>query len=54
MKRVKYNKADLQSTIRAAQKVIGNKPLYVFATYNGYTINTLKPPFGQKYIEVKG
>jgi hypothetical protein len=53
MKRVKYNKADLESTINAAKKIIQDKSLYVFATANGYTIENQKPPFNQKYVEVK-
>jgi hypothetical protein len=52
MKRVKYNRADIESTINAAKKIIQDKPLYVFATYLGYTIDTRKLPFGQRYIEV--
>jgi len=52
MKRVKYNKADLESTINAAKKIIQDKPLYVYATGEGYTIGKQIPPFGMRYYSV--
>lgn len=52
MRRVKYNRANLESTIKAANKIKADNPVYIFATFEGYTISNTKPPFGQKYIEV--
>jgi hypothetical protein len=52
-RRIKYNRADINSTIKAAcKKTSDGSTAYIFATYNGYTIDTRKPPFGQNYIEV--
>jgi len=52
MRRVRYNRGDLASAVSAAKKIFDGKSLYVFATYNGYTIDSRKPPFDQRYVEV--
>lgn len=51
--RVRYNRGDLNSTVKAAQKTVGKKPLYIFATAGGYTISKSKPPITQGYFLVK-
>ncbi len=49
MRRVKYNRGNLDSTLKAAKKVFNGTPLYIFATAGGYTIDTRKPPFNLPY-----
>jgi len=53
-KRVRYDKAKVDSAIKAAMKLQskGSPPLYIFATAHGYTIDARKPPFRQSYIQV--
>ena len=49
MKRIRYNRADLNSTMEAAKKLV---PCYVFATAVGYTIDKHPAPFGQTCYKV--
>ena len=49
-RRVRYNRADIDSTIRAAKKIISDHPLYVFATAYGFTIWHEAPPGSQRYV----
>ena len=49
---MKYNRADLDDTVRIAKKL--NKQSYVFATANGYTIGNSPPPANQRYIRIDG
>jgi hypothetical protein len=54
VKGVRYNRADLSSTGRAAQKLAAadGRPRYVFATAYGFTIDLQPAPFGRPYIAV--
>ena len=52
MKRVKYNKGNVDSAVDAAKRLKSDKPLYIFATALGFMIDTAKPPFGRKYLTV--
>ena len=47
MARRRYDKGDLESTMRAAVKCVGDSPLYVFATAYGYTIES-EPPIARR------
>ena len=51
---MRYNKADLDDTIRVAKIMAykANKPRFVFATGCGYKIDTQIPPFAIKYMSV--
>lgn len=52
MKRIRYNRADINSTMTAAKKIAETKTCYVYATAYGYTIEYSPPPFGQGYYKV--
>jgi len=47
---MRYNRADIGSAIKAAQKL--NKMSYVFATANGFTIAKSPPPANQRFVRV--
>ena len=50
MKRIRYNRADINSTLQAAQKIAtAASPRYVFATANGFTIAKAPPPAQTHY-----
>ncbi len=51
--RVKFDRASIGDTVRAAKEMKATEPLYVFATGNGTVIERAKPPFGQAHIIVK-
>lgn len=53
VKRVRYDRGNLDSAINAAKRLQSDKTLYIFATYYGYTISRQKPPVTQKYVSVK-
>lgn len=53
MKRVKYDRSSLDSAIEAALRLESLEPLYVFATYHGFTIDHRKPPPSQRYVTVQ-
>ena len=54
MKRIKYNRADLDSTMVVARGIAerNNLTMYVFATAYGYTIEQIPPAFGQSHYKV--
>jgi len=54
MRRIKYNRADLDSTMVVARGIAerNNLTVYVFATAYGYTIDMRPPPFGQTHYKV--
>ncbi len=52
-RRVRYNRADINSTISAARKIVTDQPLYIFATAYGFTIEKQKPIGSQQYVIVK-
>ncbi len=44
-RRVTWNRRDLDSAIRAARKLVTDKPLSIFATYSGFEIKPSAPPW---------
>lgn len=49
----RYNRADIQSTMRAAQRLAqGGQTRYIYATAYGFTIEKEPPPFRQSYYAV--
>lgn len=52
--RVRYNRADITSTMNAAIKlaVFDGQERFVFATYVGFTIDKSKPLGSQQYYKV--
>ena len=50
-KRIRYNKGNLDDTLRAALALKSDNNLYVFATYLGYKIDS-RIPFGQRYFTI--
>lgn len=51
-KKVRFDRADIDSAIAAAQRLQSEENLYVFATYLGYVIERRPPPSIQPYIIV--
>lgn len=51
-KRIKYDRGDINSTMRAALKVSEYAEVYVYATAYGYIITDTRPPYGQPYYKV--
>lgn len=51
-RRVTWNKGNLDSAIRAAKKLVADKPLFIFATYGGFDIKPSAPPFNQDHLTV--
>ena len=54
MRRIKYNRADINSTMTVADGIAqrNNLIMYVFATAYGYTIEQRPPPFDQDYYKI--
>ena len=60
MNRIKYNRADLDSTMVVAggmaernnRLIYQSATMYVFATACGYTIEQIPPAFGQSHYKV--
>lgn len=52
-RRVRYNRGDIDSTVQAARKLVEGNPLYVYATYYGFTIGKSPPPGPQFHVIVK-
>ena len=53
MKRIRYNRSDINSALQAAKKISTPKsPRYVYATALGFTIGKSPAPFGQTYYKV--
>lgn len=50
--RIRYNRADINSTIEAARKISLSRTCYVFATCNGYTIGFELVSF-QSYYKIE-
>jgi hypothetical protein len=50
---VRFDAADIDSTIEAAKRKQSDKPQYVFATSRGFAIHSDPPPGTQQYVEVK-
>lgn len=53
MARIRYNRADLGSTMAAACRLATDEPVYVFATALGYTIDRNPPAFKQQHYIVQ-
>lgn len=55
MSRIRYDRSDLGSTIRAAVRLAAasNRPRYVFATAYGYTVETQPAPYRQAYYQAQ-
>jgi hypothetical protein len=53
-KRIKYNRADINSTVEAAMKLYNGKPLYIYGTPEGFAIAQTKPYFDRQYLKVEG
>jgi hypothetical protein len=54
-KRLRYNRANLTSTMHAAMMASDEGgPKYVFCTAYGYTIENEAPAFGQQHYRVQG
>ena len=55
MRRIKYNRADIASTMRTAINLSRSNQyiIYIFSTALGYTIAQSPPPFNQDYYKVR-
>jgi len=51
-RRVRYNRGDLQETLNAAAKLLSDHPLYIYATYLGFTIEKRDPGAGQSFYKM--
>jgi len=54
MKRIRYNRGSIESTIAAARRVVaGSEQVrFVQATHGGFTITTVAPPFNGRGYRV--
>lgn len=52
MKHIRYNRADIRSTLSVARKIAETKTCYVYATAYGFAIEYAPAPFGQQYYKV--
>ena len=52
-KRIKFNRASIDSTIGAAKRISETKTCYVFATCNGFVIDNSPAPFGGKCYKIE-
>ena len=55
MRRIRYNRGDIASTMRAAISLSHSNQyiIYVFGSALGYTISQSPPPFNQDYYKVR-
>lgn len=51
-KKIKFDRANIQSTMEAAKKIAEVKTCFVFSTVYGLTISHNPPPFGQTHYRV--
>jgi hypothetical protein len=52
MGRIRYNRSDINSTMKAALKISEYSIVYVYATANGYVITETRPPYGQPHYKI--
>ncbi len=52
-KRIRFNRADINSAVEAAKKLKASREVYIVRTAYGYSIMAAKPPAWQNYIVVK-